>query len=145
MLVASRPGSIGMRVPLGPVAELANPVNRPGTIAALGADQAQQPHAVVVWASADPASTAATRISLMRLRPPGVTSSASTDRVALELPGAAKELSIVPLRLLHWRRSRAVDRCRFRSDDPGEAYSPSRPRRRARSTAWLREETPSFL
>ncbi len=32
---------------LGPVAELANPVNRPGTMMALGADQAQQPHEVV--------------------------------------------------------------------------------------------------
>jgi hypothetical protein len=36
-----------------PVAELANPVNRPGN-APWGADQAQQPHMVVVWASADP-------------------------------------------------------------------------------------------
>jgi hypothetical protein len=36
-------------VPLGPVAELANPVNRPGTMMALGADQAQQPQEVV-WA-----------------------------------------------------------------------------------------------
>jgi hypothetical protein len=41
-------------VPLGPVAELANPVNRPGNRWPWGADQAQQPHAVVVWASADP-------------------------------------------------------------------------------------------
>jgi hypothetical protein len=49
-------GSIGMGVPLLPVAELANPVNRPGKTMALlwGADQAQQPHGVVVWASADP-------------------------------------------------------------------------------------------
>jgi hypothetical protein len=45
-------GSIGMGVPLPPVAELANPVNRPGQ-PTLGADQAQQPHGVVVWASAD--------------------------------------------------------------------------------------------
>jgi hypothetical protein len=52
MLVASMAGSIGMRVPLRPVAELANPVNRPGQ-PAWGADQAQQPHGVVVWALAD--------------------------------------------------------------------------------------------
>src|SRR5215218_5002349 len=37
------------RVPLGPVAELANPVNRPGTMMAWGADQALQPHEIV-WA-----------------------------------------------------------------------------------------------
>ena len=49
MLLASMEGSIGMGVPLGPVAELANPVNRPGMRMALGADQAQQPHEVV-WA-----------------------------------------------------------------------------------------------
>jgi hypothetical protein len=44
---------MGMGVPLLPVAELANPVNRPGKTMALpwGADQAQQPHAVV-WAPA---------------------------------------------------------------------------------------------
>jgi hypothetical protein len=53
MLVASIEGSIGMRVPYAPVAELANPVNRPGKTVARGADQAQQPHVVVVWASAD--------------------------------------------------------------------------------------------
>jgi hypothetical protein len=47
MLLASMEGSIGMGVPLRPVAELANPVNRPGTMVALGADQAQQPHEVV--------------------------------------------------------------------------------------------------
>ncbi|MGH9004106.1 MAG: hypothetical protein ACRDYV_13360 [Acidimicrobiia bacterium] len=45
--------SIGIGVPLGPVAELANPVNRPGTDVALGADQAQQPHEIV-WALRDP-------------------------------------------------------------------------------------------
>jgi hypothetical protein len=44
---------MGMVWPLLPVAELANPVNRPGNTP-WGADQAQQPHAVVVWASADP-------------------------------------------------------------------------------------------
>jgi hypothetical protein len=53
MLVASIEGSIGMVGALGPVAELANPVNRPGKWP-WGADQAQQPHGVVVWASADP-------------------------------------------------------------------------------------------
>jgi hypothetical protein len=39
-----------------PVAELANPVNRPGMTMALGADQAQQPHEVV-WAYTDPPIT----------------------------------------------------------------------------------------
>ena len=53
MLLASMAGSIGMGVPLLPVAELANPVNRPGN-PTWGDDQAQQPHAVVVWGSADP-------------------------------------------------------------------------------------------
>jgi hypothetical protein len=33
---------MGMEWPYFPVAELANPVNRPGKIKALGADQAQQ-------------------------------------------------------------------------------------------------------
>jgi hypothetical protein len=49
MLLASSAGSIGMAMPLHPVAELANPVNRPGTMVALGADQAQRPHEVM-WA-----------------------------------------------------------------------------------------------
>src|SRR5512132_4330030 len=49
MLLARSVGSIGMHVPLLPVAELANPVNRPGTTIAWVADQAQQPHEVV-WA-----------------------------------------------------------------------------------------------
>src|SRR4029450_208161 len=47
MLLASIDGSIGMGVPLLPVAELANPVNRPGTTMAWGANQAQQAHEVV--------------------------------------------------------------------------------------------------
>src|SRR4029450_10452778 len=62
MLLASVPGSIGIAVPLLPVAELANPVNRPGTRMALGADQAQQPHEIV-WACTDPLSN--------RRNPPG--------------------------------------------------------------------------
>src|SRR4029450_11413860 len=70
MLLASVPGSIGIAVPLRPVAELANPVNRPGTMMALGADQAQQPHEIV-WACTDPLSNGRYRPGQHTPRPAG--------------------------------------------------------------------------
>jgi hypothetical protein len=56
-----------MRVPLVPVAELANPVNRPGRTVALDADQAQQPHEIV-WACTD---LTGAKIGLATIRPDG--------------------------------------------------------------------------
>jgi hypothetical protein len=77
MLLASVPGSIGIAVPLRPVAELANPVNRPGTKMALGADQAQQPHEIV-WACTDPLSNGRHRSGQHTPRPVGAGSDGVT-------------------------------------------------------------------
>jgi hypothetical protein len=74
---------------LVPVAELANPVNRPGTMVALGADQAQQPHEIV-WALLRPSRTAGSASS--PYAPPAQTDSQSADdvvsrRLAVRSPG----------------------------------------------------------
>jgi hypothetical protein len=54
MLVASIEGSIGMMGAFGSGRRTGEPGQQARQQVALGADQAQQPHAVVVWASADP-------------------------------------------------------------------------------------------
>ena len=83
MLLASMPGSIGMGLPLGPVAELANPVNRPG-----------EPHPGV------PIRPNSPTVSSCGLRLGPVTATTGTSPASIRLWGRRSSAGRDPIRVM---------------------------------------------